>query len=71
MPVLTSVPALTKEGLVRKLEELGFEAAIIDGLPYFLDAPFETAEKIIKALDYKSSWGVMLHEIKTIKEVVE
>ena len=49
---------MSKYELISKLQELGFEAAIIDGLPYILNVPYDVADRAIKALNYNGSWGV-------------
>lgn len=57
--------SMTKYALIARLEELGFQTAIIDSIPYILNVPYEVADRAIKALGYDRSWGV-----KTIKEEV-
>lgn len=49
---------MSKYELIDKLTSLGFEAGIIDGLPYILNVPYDVAERAIKSLGYEQSWGV-------------
>lgn len=49
---------MSKYELISKLRDLGFEAEIIDRVPYILNVPYDVAERAIKALNYNRTWGV-------------
>ena len=49
---------MDKLELIIKLTELGYKAEIIDGLPYILNVTYPKADKLIRELGYKGSYGV-------------
>lgn len=49
---------MDKLELVIKLTEMGYKAEIIDGLPYILNVSYTQAEKLVKELGYKGSYGI-------------
>lgn len=51
---------MSKQDLILKLTEMGYEAQLIDGIPYILNASYSKADKIIKELGYKRSYGVKI-----------
>lgn len=49
---------MDKLELVIKLIELGYKAEIIDGLPYIIGLNYPQAEKLVRGLGYKGSYGI-------------
>lgn len=49
---------MTKKELIEKLASMGYEAEMIDGIPYIFNLPYSKASKIIKEIGYKGSYGV-------------
>ena len=44
--------------LIIKLTELGYKAEMIDVLPYIVGVNYTWAEKLVKELGYKGSYGI-------------
>lgn len=57
---------MSKDELVKKVKDLGYEAEMIDNIPYILNLDYNTAKEIIKKLDYVGTYGV-----KPIKRTTE
>lgn len=53
---------VSKIDLVNKLIELGYQAEVVEGVPYLYNLPYAKADKIIKKLGYKGSYGVKRKE---------
>lgn len=49
---------MDKLELVIKLTEMGHKAELIDGLPYIIGLNYSQAEKLVKELGYKGSYGI-------------
>ena len=49
---------MTKQELIDKLRALGYQAEIIEGIPYIFNVPYSKADKVIKELGYIGSYGV-------------
>lgn len=49
---------MSKKELIDKLASMGYEAEMIDGIPYIFNLPYLKASKIIKEIGYKGSYGV-------------
>jgi hypothetical protein len=49
---------MSKYELISRLRELGFEAEIIDRIPYILNVTYDVADRTMKALNYNRTWGV-------------
>lgn len=49
---------MSKKELIEKLVSMGYEADMIDGIPYIFNLPYSKASKIIKEIGYKGSYGV-------------
>lgn len=49
---------MKKQELIDKLRALGYQAEIVEGIPYIFNVPYFKADKIIKELGYKGSYGV-------------
>lgn len=49
---------MSKYELISRLRELGFEAEIIDRIPYILNVTYDVADRTIKVLGYNRTWGV-------------
>lgn len=49
---------MDKLELVIKLTEQGYKAELIDGLPYIIGLSYPQAEKLVKELGYKGSYGI-------------
>ena len=49
---------MTKKELIDKLVSMGYEADMIDGIPYIFNLPYSKASKVIKVIGYKGSYGV-------------
>lgn len=49
---------MTKEELVTKLIELGYQAELIDNIPYVLNVTYSKASKIVKEIGYVGTYGV-------------
>lgn len=49
---------MDKLELVIKLTEMGYKAEIIDGIPYIISLNYTQAEKLVKELGYKGSYGI-------------
>lgn len=49
---------MDKLELIIKLTEMGYKAELIDGLPYIIGLNYPQAEKLIKEIGYKGSYGV-------------
>lgn len=48
-----------KDKLIHVLTVQGYEAQMINGIPYILNKTVDEAKEIIKSLDYNGSWGCM------------
>lgn len=55
---------MAKDELITKVKELGYNAAMIDGIPYILDVTYDKAQEIVKSLDYNSTYGVRSSNFK-------
>ena len=53
---------MTKQELIDKLRTLGYQAEIVEGIPYIFNLPYSKADKVIKELGYKGSYGVKRKE---------
>ena len=53
---------MTKQELVDKVKSMGYETELIEGIPYIFNLPYPKADKIIKELGYKGSYGVKRKE---------
>lgn len=53
---------MNKKELIDKLVAMGYEAGLIEGIPYIFNLPFPKAEKLIKEIGYKGSYGVKRKE---------
>lgn len=53
---------MSKKELVEKLAAMGYETELIDGIPYIFNLPYTKADKLIKELGYKGSYGVKRKE---------
>ena len=53
---------MSKQELIDKLIDLGCQAEIVEGVPYIFNLPYPKADKIIKELGYKGSYGVKRKE---------
>lgn len=51
---------MSKQELILKLTEIGYETQLIDGIPYILNVSYSKADKVIKDLGYKRSYGVKI-----------
>ena len=52
---------MTKEELVTKLKELGFQAELIDNIPFIFNVNrYSEADKAVKELGYVGTYGVKL-----------
>lgn len=51
---------MNKQELILKLTEMGYKTQIIDGIPYILNISYSKADKVIKELGYKRSYGVKI-----------
>ena len=52
---------MTKEELVEKLKELGFQAELIDNIPFIFNVNrYSEADKVVKKLGYVGTYGVKL-----------
>ena len=49
---------MSKEELVNKLVELGYQAEMIDNIPYVLNVTYSKASKIVKEIGYVGTYGV-------------
>ena len=49
---------MTKKELIEKLVAMGYEAEIVDGIPYIFNLPYSKASKLIKEIGYRGSYGV-------------
>lgn len=49
---------MSKHDLVDRLRGIGFEAAVIDGIPYILNVPYDVAERAFQSMGWNRSWGV-------------
>lgn len=49
---------MDKLELVIKLIEMSYKAEIIDGLPYIIGLNYPQAEKLVRELGYKGSYGI-------------
>ena len=49
---------MTKIELVNKLVELGYQAEMIDNIPYVLNVTYSKASKIVKEIGYVGTYGV-------------
>lgn len=49
---------MNKLELIIKLNEMGHKAELIDGLPYIIGVNYTQAEKLVKELGYKGSYGI-------------
>lgn len=49
---------MSKQEFIEKLTQLGYEAELIDGIPYILNESYSKAEKIVKELGYKRTYGI-------------
>ena len=53
---------MSKQELIEQLKTMGYEAEIVEGIPYIFNLPYPKADKIIKDLNYKGSYGVKKKE---------
>ena len=53
---------LSKQELIDKLIDLGYQAGIEEGIPFIYNLPYPKADKIIKELGYIGSYGVKRKE---------
>ena len=53
---------MTKQELVDKVKSMGYETGIEEGIPFIYNLPYPKADKIIKELGYKGSYGVKRKE---------
>lgn len=49
---------MTKIELVNKLVELGYQAEMIDNIPYVLNISYKKASKVVKEIGYDGTYGV-------------
>lgn len=49
---------MIKKELIDKFVAMGYEAEMIDGIPYIFSLPYLKASKIIKEIGYKGTFGV-------------
>lgn len=49
---------MSKKELIDKLVAMGYEAEMIDGIPYIFNLPYSKANKLIKEIGYKGTFGV-------------
>lgn len=53
---------MSKQELIDKLVAMGYEAEIVEGIPYIFNLPYSKADKLIKELGYKCSYGIKRKE---------
>ena len=52
---------MTKEELVNNLNQLGFQAELIDNIPFIFGvSKYTEADKVVKELGYVGTYGVKL-----------
>lgn len=49
---------MTKEELVMKLKEEGYESELEEGVPYIYGLSYAKAEKVVSSLGYKGTYGI-------------
>lgn len=49
---------MSKKELIDKLVSMGYEAEMVDGIPYIFNLPYSKASKIIKEIGYKGTYGI-------------
>lgn len=49
---------MSKLELIIKLTEQGYKTELIDGLPYIIGLNYPQAEKLVRELGYKGSYGI-------------
>ena len=49
---------MSKQELLTKLEEIGFQTTVDDGVPMIIGVPYDTAKKAFESMGWNRSWGV-------------
>ena len=57
---------MTKEELVNNLNQLGFQAEMLDNIPFIFGvSKYTEADKAVKELGYVGTYGVKLKEVRS------